>query len=381
MEKVDDVISEKEYDNDAIIYDDVNNLPNRKRKRRKKIFLQTEIDELWYKLHANKYFMKEIIPKLVHCKCGKEIRLDQDFRDKNLTTHGELSNCKYSGEGQQSIKVFFKPKKIRYEEENTIVQKVACKGLYEEKYREYVLNSPAEFRGSVRPDIATKELFSETIQMKLRLKRDNRLIKAINKVSADEDNDNMAIWTKLVQFGKDGFFKEEKIFQELVSLMIQIQEKKLRNKKTTGLRYSEHLKQFFSLLSESNREYEIFRQMFAGMSVRSIIYLRAKEVDVVTNPELIYENILKFFWLIKALNWNRPVIGMTDSIATQVRVIVLKIPIEKIPPLVISMLLTNGGSNAAEIYDLLINVITMSQDAGVNLVSLGSDGTPVEYNA
>ncbi|PKK63546.1 hypothetical protein RhiirC2_812663 [Rhizophagus irregularis] len=114
--------------------------------------------------------MEEITPKLVCCKCGKEIRLDQDFRDKNLTTHGKLSNCKYSGEGQQSIKVFFKPKKIRYEEENTIVQKVACKGLYEEKYREYVLNSPAEFGGSVRPDIAAKELFPETIKTKLRLK-------------------------------------------------------------------------------------------------------------------------------------------------------------------------------------------------------------------
>ncbi|UZO18637.1 uncharacterized protein OCT59_009949 [Rhizophagus irregularis] len=271
------------------------------------------------------------------------------------------------------------------------------------------------------------------------LRRDNRLIKAINKrratgknirfipkcylehplsklllninlkslwVSADEDNDNTAIWTKLAQFGKDGFFKGEKTFQELVSLMIQIQGKKLRNKKTTGLRYSKHLKQFFSLLSESSREYEIFRQIFAGMSVRSIRYLRAKEVDVVTNPELIYENILKFSQLIKALNWNGLVVGMTDctkirpkftysdeldgivrstlklsetsvqtyddihnvinyikqkkAIATQVRVIVLKIPIEKILPFVIFMLPTNGGSNAAEIYDLLINVITMS---------------------
>ena len=169
MEKGDDVISEEEYD-DAIIYDDINNLQKKKRKRRKKIFLQTEIDELRNKLHANEYFMEEITPKLVRCKCGKEIRLDRDFRDKNLTTHGELSNCKYSGEGQQSIKVFFKPKKSRNEDENIIVKKVACKGLYEEKYREYVLNSPAEFGGSIRPDIAAKELFPETVKTKLRLK-------------------------------------------------------------------------------------------------------------------------------------------------------------------------------------------------------------------
>ena len=44
------------------------------------------------------------------------------------------------------------------------------------------------------------------------------------------------------------------------------------------------------------------------------------------------------------------------------------------------MLPTNGESNAAEIYDLLMNVINMTRDAGVNLVSLGSDGAPVEYN-
>ena len=66
MEKVDDVISEEEYDDDAIIYDNVNNLQKRKRKRRKKIFLQPEIDELRNKLHANKYFMEEITPMAIY---------------------------------------------------------------------------------------------------------------------------------------------------------------------------------------------------------------------------------------------------------------------------------------------------------------------------
>jgi len=84
--------------------------------------------------------------------------------------HSELSNCKYSREGQQSIKVFFKLKKSKNEDENIIVKKVSYKELYEEKYREYILNSPAEFGGLVRPDIATRELFPETVKIKLRLK-------------------------------------------------------------------------------------------------------------------------------------------------------------------------------------------------------------------
>ena len=41
------------------------------------------------------------------------------------------------------------------------------------------------------------------------------------------------------------------------------------------------------------------------------------------------------------------------------------------------MLPTKGESSATEIYDLLMNVIIMSRDAGVNLVSLGLDDVPI----
>ncbi|GBC04376.1 hypothetical protein RclHR1_05650004 [Rhizophagus clarus] len=140
----DDIIIEDEDDvivEDNVIVEDVEdnviniNLQKKKRKRSKKIILQTDIDKLQNKLHANKYFMEEITPELVYCKC-----------------------------------VFFKPKKIRVEEENIIIKKVACKGLYEDKYQEYVLNSPAEFGESIRTDIAIKELFPEIIKANLRLK-------------------------------------------------------------------------------------------------------------------------------------------------------------------------------------------------------------------
>ncbi|CAG8670951.1 11187_t:CDS:1, partial [Funneliformis caledonium] len=56
------------------------------------------------------------------------------------------------------------------EEDNINIKKIAYKELYEEKYQEYILNSPAEFEGSVRPDITAKELFSETVKTKFRLK-------------------------------------------------------------------------------------------------------------------------------------------------------------------------------------------------------------------
>ena len=48
MDKVDNVISKKEYNDDSVIYDNANNLH----------FLQTKIDELQNKLHTNKYFYR-----------------------------------------------------------------------------------------------------------------------------------------------------------------------------------------------------------------------------------------------------------------------------------------------------------------------------------
>ncbi|GBB84261.1 hypothetical protein RclHR1_10890008 [Rhizophagus clarus] len=81
----DDIIIEDEDDvivEDNVIVEDVEdnviniNLQKKKRKRSKKIILQTDIDKLQNKLHANKYFMEEITPELVYCKCGKEICLD-----------------------------------------------------------------------------------------------------------------------------------------------------------------------------------------------------------------------------------------------------------------------------------------------------------------
>jgi hypothetical protein len=52
--------------------------------------------------------------------------------------------------------------------------------------------------------------------------------------------------------------------------MVKINEKKSQNKKLNGLRYSQHLVHFFSLLSESSREYEIFKKALSGLSIQRI---------------------------------------------------------------------------------------------------------------
>jgi hypothetical protein len=84
------------------------------------------------------------------------------------------------------------------------------------------------------------------------------------------ENDDAEFWTKVAQFGLSRVFNGDSTFTELVALMVQVKEKKAQGKSLKGLRYSEHLIHFFSLLSESSREYEIFRNAFAGLSVQRI---------------------------------------------------------------------------------------------------------------
>ena len=87
------------------------------------------------------------------------------------------------------------------------------------------------------------------------------------------NNDDTAMWASLAQMGMNGAFNGEKTFTELASLMLKIKTKEEAGTSMKGLRYSEHLTHFFSLLSESSREYEIFRKSLGGMSIQRIRYI------------------------------------------------------------------------------------------------------------
>ena len=84
------------------------------------------------------------------------------------------------------------------------------------------------------------------------------------------NSDGAEIWLQLAELGRKGVFTTNKTFEELARLMVQIKELEMKGKRKTGIRYSEHLHQFFSLISENSRTYEIFKHAFAGMSLSSI---------------------------------------------------------------------------------------------------------------
>ncbi|CAB4439121.1 unnamed protein product [Rhizophagus irregularis] len=241
------------------------------------------------------------------------------------------------------------------------------------------------------------------------------------------NNNDSAMWASLVQMGMNGSFSGEKTFTELASLMLQIKTKEEAGISMKGLRYFEHLTHFFSLLSESSREYEVFRKALGGMSIQRICQIRASNTELITDPNLVLDNVTKFACIAKELKWEGPILLMTDctkihsklvysqelgyitgstlpssevsvsdindihekirniyendALVTQVRVIVFKIPIGKIPPMVIAILPTKGDESAEQIFNILCTVLDFAHQNNLNILSMGADGARSEFNA
>ena len=97
----------------------------------------------------------------------------------------------------------------------------------------------------------------------MKLLQNERFQELFRLVQHKESN----MWFRLAKYDQKGLFNNDKTFKELTELMLQIKNLKVRGKSKRGLRYSEHLHNFFSLLSESSCEYQIFKNMLAGMDL------------------------------------------------------------------------------------------------------------------
>src|SRR3989337_2629326 len=110
------------------------------------------------KLRRNKYFLELITPKLIRCQCGKQIKLDRSYRDKNLITHARSNGCQIRSDRQVSVIKYFS-KTLNQQSAATEQNSKACIGLTNEKIENYVIKSPAEFGGSKNDYVIAKRLF------------------------------------------------------------------------------------------------------------------------------------------------------------------------------------------------------------------------------
>jgi hypothetical protein len=130
------------------------------------------------------------------------------------------------------------------------------------------------------------------------------------------------------------------VFEGLCEVMLQASIRKDNNKGKQNMKYNEDFTNFLIILgSFSTRALEFFRQNLEGRTIQNIRYffyiiyyyyyiilkwlinflskitskLRANNEDTLTNPTFSFENVAKFKRMIDKLNYQGPIVAMTDN--------------------------------------------------------------------
>ncbi|GES76206.1 hypothetical protein GLOIN_2v1777971 [Rhizophagus clarus] len=185
----------------------------------------------------------------------------------------------------------------------------------------------------------------------------NANLKKFYHASAEQET---KIWLELAELGQKGAFNLYKTFTELANLML-----------------FRTFVAFFSLLSESSRTYSIFKNAFSVISLQYIRRQRTKDQDIFTNPDLSFENIMRFA---KVANWKGPVILMTDYTKLRPKVAfsqdfgAIMGLLTKLENLSLSYLDSDKQNPTSNDSD-------MTARARINLLTIGADGAIAEMKA
>ncbi|TFY78129.1 hypothetical protein EWM64_g5878 [Hericium alpestre] len=179
---------------------------------------------------------------------------------------------------------------------------------------------------------------------------------------------------------------------------------------------------------QSARQYTIVTTQIGGPSARHLRTLVANSEDALQNPSLVFENMACVKWFMDAIKYDGPVAFAGDCtkvrarlsysnssgghvlgstlpldecvvdnsddieiiidqaksqkvIATQVCAILAKIPIPKVPPSAITLLLTTGSEDAAEIHKQHLLILEMAVQLSIKIISFMADGAASELAA
>ncbi|KAJ7865860.1 hypothetical protein B0H14DRAFT_3595893 [Mycena olivaceomarginata] len=200
----------------------------------------------------------------------------------------------------------------------------------------------------------------------------------------------------------------------------------------SGIRYPPHYLNFAILMrsygGNSSKQFGILSGEIPLPSPRHIRALVAKSEDALQNPFLIFENMARVKRLADSIHYSGPVAvagdctkvrkrltfsndfgghilgsvwSLTDCIAedtddikrvidevtkakaeaTQVRAILVKIPLPQIPPQVVALLPTNGTDDAAKIVEQHLKLLEMAAELSLLAVSFAADSAASELAA
>ncbi|OSC98921.1 hypothetical protein PYCCODRAFT_1396354 [Trametes coccinea BRFM310] len=294
--------------------------------------------------------------------------------------------------------------------------------LSEDKQREIIVRrekyAPTTLRTAEARDLQLK--MSDTTIFKL--------------VQALERGDSIRAFLALYQRAKEGKLTKYQTFVDICAVLekqLSLAESDSPGAKK-GIRYPQDYLNFMTIMrsygQHSAQQYGILTSQIGGPCPRSLQKVVKRSPDVLSKPDLDFDNVARVKRLMDSLKYRGPVavagdctkvrqrlsysndhgshiLGSTLSLddcvidevdditrivarvrsekkfASQVRAILVKIPLPQIPPLVVALRPTKGDDDAASIYALHVRLLKMAEQLGIKIISLSADGASSEQGA
>ncbi|KAJ3002245.1 hypothetical protein NUW54_g5951 [Trametes sanguinea] len=253
-------------------------------------------------------------------------------------------------------------------------------------------------------------------------------------VLALQHGDSTGAFLALYQRAKDGQLKQ---YQTFLNMCAVLEEQLSRAESDSpgakkGIRYPQDYLNFMTIMrsygQRSSQQYSILVSQIGGPCPRTLQKVVKRSPDVLSQPDLCFENVARVKRLMDTLRYDGPVavagdctkvrqrlaysndhgshvlgstlpledcaveeredierlvrrIGAQKEYATQVRAVLVKIPLPQIPPLVIALRPTKGDEDAQAIYALHLRLLEMAKHLKIKVVSLAADGASSEQGA
>ncbi|KAJ7266521.1 hypothetical protein C8J57DRAFT_977001, partial [Mycena rebaudengoi] len=246
-----------------------------------------------------------------------------------------------------------------------------------------------------------------------------------------EKGETTECFLQLYEATLSGKLKEYETVMDLCKVVTDVIKRKASNK-MTGIRYPAHYLNFATLMrsygGNSARQFGILRGEIPLPSTRHLRALVVNSEDALHNPYMIYENVARVKRLADSIKHYGPVavagdctkvrkrlaysndfgghilgsvwelkdciaedpddirrvideITKAKAEASQVRAILIKIPIPHIPPQVVALLPTDGKDDAAKILEQQRKLLKIAAELSLSIISFAADGAASELAA
>ncbi|KAL1941730.1 hypothetical protein VTO73DRAFT_6730 [Trametes versicolor] len=249
-----------------------------------------------------------------------------------------------------------------------------------------------------------------------------------------ENDKSTESFIELYEQARDGKLANKQTFISICKVMAeQIRRYTDPNTKLKhGMRYAQDYMNFMVVMrsygQKSAQQYSILNGAIGGPCARSLRYFVKRSPDCLSDPDLVFENVARVKRLLDAVKYTGPValagdctkvrkrltfsndygshilgavlpleecavkdtndienivtkVSENNTFATQVRAILVKVPLPQIPPLVVALLPTKGNDDASGIHRDHMRFLAMAKQLGMPVISMAADSAASELCA